>query len=291
MNNMYGRSIELWVEQRDGQPAVNPVMLALLDGLVADGARVVVHVPEQQVSDPHTLLSHPPPDLVLLKTATTLGLSLAVAGERMGGRFLNPALASLRANDKPAVVARLAAAGLPVPDTWLVTSLSAMDQPLWRPASGTTGWVVKPARGVHGQGVEFHEQFPTEIGETDEEPSTAGWVVDDGVRMVQMRIGGDEPDVKAYVAGECCFAGEKAFGSDSFRTDEISARPLDASVEAVVHAAGALLGLRCFGVDLRFRDGEPVIIDVNPFPGFRGFPAAVPALRHEIDRALDAVTQ
>ncbi len=51
-------------------------------------------------------------------------------------------------------------------------------------------------------------------------------------------------------------------------------------------AVGEALKLRCFGVDLRFLDGRPVIIDANPFPGYRGFPDAVPALRGEIERAL-----
>lgn len=288
MSEMRGRTIELWVEERVGQPAVNPIMRELLDGLATDGAQVVVRVPEWQISDPDALLGEPPPDLVLLKTATTLGLSLAVAGERNGGSFLNRAAASLRANDKPAVVARLAAAGLPVPDTWLVNALGHVDS---APIHSATGWVVKPARGVHGQGVELHEHFPSAIGRIDAGAATTGWVVDDGVRMVQTRIGADEPDIKVYVAGERCCAGAKAFGRDSFQQDEISARPLDAAVEEVVRAAGALLGLRCFGVDLRFSDGQPVIIDVNPFPGYRGFREVVPALRHEIERALDGAAR
>jgi len=277
-----GRTIELWVEQRDGRPAVNPVMRALLDSLLADGAHISVRVPEQRVATPSTILGDQAPDLILLKTATTLGLSLAVAGERMGGHFLNSAHASMRANDKPAVVARLAAAGLPVPETWMVTSSDSMTAPVATP----TGWVSKPARGIHGAGVELHDRFPTAIGAADNAVPTAGWVVDDGVRMVQTRIGRDEADLKVYVAGDRSFAGEKVFGSDSYQQDDISERTLEASVEAIVRAAGEVLGLRCFGVDLRFRDNQPVIIDVNPFPGYRGFPDAAQTLRGEVERAL-----
>ena len=34
--------------------------------------------------------------------------------------------------------------------------------------------------------------------------------------------------------------------------------------------AGRALGLDLFGVDLLIRDGNPVVIDVNAFPGFQG---------------------
>ena len=34
--------------------------------------------------------------------------------------------------------------------------------------------------------------------------------------------------------------------------------------------AGAALGLQLYGVDLLITGGRPVVVDVNPFPGFRG---------------------
>jgi hypothetical protein len=58
----------------------------------------------------------------------------------------------------------------------------------------------------------------------------------------------------------------------------------------MVLAAGETLGLRCFGLDLRYEGGRPTIIDANPFPGYRGFPEAVPALRSEIERSLSEAT-
>ena len=119
MNTLQGRSIELWVEARDGVPAVNPVMQALLDGLEAARAKTTVRVPEHEIVDPRRLLSQQLPDLVLLKSATTLALSWAMADETAGVRFLNTASATVRAHDKAATVARLAAAGLPVPSTFL----------------------------------------------------------------------------------------------------------------------------------------------------------------------------
>jgi ribosomal protein S6--L-glutamate ligase len=37
-----------------------------------------------------------------------------------------------------------------------------------------------------------------------------------------------------------------------------------------VRDAGAALGLQLYGVDLLITGGRPVVVDVNPFPGFRG---------------------
>jgi glutathione synthase/RimK-type ligase-like ATP-grasp enzyme len=94
--------------------------------------------------------------------------------------------------------------------------------------------------------------------------------------------------VKVYVAGERIFAGFKTFGHESYAANEIDSVTLNARTEEIIYAVGEALNLRLFGMDLRFEDGEPVIIDANPLPGYRGFPEAVPALRSEIERALRA---
>jgi hypothetical protein len=90
MSALTGRRIELWVEARRGTAAVNPILRALLDGLAADGASISVRVPEHEVIAPGASI----PDLVLLKTATSLGLSLALAEEARGIRCLNAARAT-----------------------------------------------------------------------------------------------------------------------------------------------------------------------------------------------------
>jgi ribosomal protein S6--L-glutamate ligase len=273
------RRIELWVEFRDGAPAVNPVMRLLLEELAREGAEVRVRVPEREVTDPGRILSGSAPDLVLLKSATSLALSHAAADERTGVAFLNHARASIRAHDKAAAVARLAAAGLPVPPTFLQapgTSESGLD------FDGDT--VSKPVRGVHGQGVVFGGRFPSTATATGFSGQT--WVVDDGTRLIQKRIGAGEADLKVYVAGRTVFSAAKVFAPDSYRNDHIQPLEPDARLLEIVHGAGEALGLRCFGVDLRHDGDRPVIIDANPFPGYRGFPAALAPLKAEIESAL-----
>ncbi len=285
MTPLSGRRIELWVEARGGVAAVNPIMRALLEDLAAAGAIVSVRVPEHEVADPSKMLNGKPPSLVLLKTATTLGLSLAMADEAHGVKFLNGARATLEAHDKAAAMARLAAAGLPVPETFLFDpDPDGMSQP-----SGLEGaWVNKPTRGVHGRGVSVHPDPASALSTLANLDSKDSHVVDDGTRLLQRRIGRDsEADLKVYVADERCFAGSKAFTPVSYATDNIEPSALDRPTKEVMLSVGETLGLRLFGVDLRFEDGELVIIDANPFPGYRGFPGAVVDLRFEIERALE----
>jgi ribosomal protein S6--L-glutamate ligase len=260
-------------------------MRMLVQDLEASGAMVDVRVPEHEVVDPRSLLDASPPDLVLLKTATTLSLSLALGDEAHGVKFLNGARDTLRAHDKAATVARLAAAGLPVPPTFLFQSGTNSKVP---PSGAGGEWVAKPTRGVHGRGVAFYREFPATLDAVATLDAYDSYVVDDGTRLLQRRIGGAEEDVKVYVAGERLFSGFKPFSPESYAANEIDAVALDAQTEEIIHAVGEALDLRLFGVDLRFEAGEPVVIDANPFPGYRGFPDAAPALRAEIERALGA---
>ena len=277
--------LELWVEARAGVPAVNPVIAALLQQLARDGRPVTIRVPEL---DPLGHVLGAGPDLVLLKTATTLALSLAVAGEAAGGRFLNQAAATSAANDKATVIARLSCAGLPVPASYLIdpdarSGVTGEQEPSG--ADALRGWVSKPVLGWHGIGVRFHGSLSSALAAGATAPPEAGFLVDDGTRLVQRQVGAGEPDIKVYVAGKHLFAAAKAFSSASFASDEVSPVELDGAQRDLVRAAGEVLGLRLFGVDLRSDAGGPVVIDVNPFPGFRGFPEAVPALLAEVDRA------
>ncbi|HET7397871.1 MAG TPA: hypothetical protein VFJ94_05055 [Intrasporangium sp.] len=290
------RHVELWVEARHGRPAVNPVVAELLAQVSATGTRVSVRVPELDLVG-----SRPgaPPDAVLLKTAGTLALSLAVAQEGAGVVFLNSAAATVAANDKAAVVARLRAAGLPVPTTYLVAPGQDPATPRPDPTPATSGdpadraaatgraahWVTKPVLGWHGGGVQVQPGLDRALDAARTQPREPGWVVDDGTRLVQRRVGGDESDLKVYVAGSEAFAARKSFAPGSYASNDVAPVDLGPVETDIVLGAGEVLGLQVFGVDLRHDEGRPTVIDVNPFPGFRGFPAAVAALRSQLARA------
>ena len=283
----YAPRLELWVEARAGRPAVNPVMASLLRHLAAEGRPVTVRVPELEPLGQVRHLGGPRPDLVLLKTVTTIALSVAVADEAAGGVFLNPAAATSAANDKAAVLARLSFAGVPVPASYLIDPAGQQGDVRTadlNPADAQGRWVSKPVVGWHGTGVRFHQTLADALAPDGTAPAEPGWLVDDGTRLVQRRVGAEEPDLKVYVAGPRMFAAAKEFSSASFASDQMRPVELDAAQRDIVRAAGEALGLRLFGVDLRVCEGAPVVIDVNPFPGYRGFPEAMPALLAEIDR-------
>lgn len=275
MSALRDLAIELWVEKRDGRPAVNPVIAALLELLARDGAATAVRTPETELLDPR----RPPADVILLKSANPIAVAAALAAERRGALVVNSAAATARANDKAAAVAALAAVGVAVPET-LLADRSCTD------AAGLAGaWIAKPVRGVHGVGVHAGRSYRDALAGVAVNGSA---VLDDGTRIVQRLVGRGAIDVKVYAAGDRLFAGGKRFDQASFRCDRI--RPLEPTSEMreVALAAGAALGLTLFGVDLRREREELYVVDVNPFPGYRGFPAAAAALRDEIARRVAA---
>lgn len=271
--------VELWVEERGGAPAVNPVMRSLLESLRSAGAAVAVRVPERE---PDAGVA----DVVLLKTPTTIALALAAVAEAAGARVVNPAGATRAVVDKAFALARLAAVGVPVPETHL-----------WQPGPPSVrgpegdGWVSKPVLGWHGHGVRLHDTAAAALAPDGPAATVPGALADDGTRLLQRRVGGAEPDVKVYVAGEQVFAAEKAFDADSFTRDAHVPVALDAATVDVVRAAGSAFGLRLFGVDLRRGPAGAVVIDVNPFPGYRGFPAAAAALAAEVAPVLSGAVR
>jgi ribosomal protein S6--L-glutamate ligase len=280
MSALAGATIQLCVEERAGRPAVNPVMRGLLDALSARGATVGVTVAERETARPGS--PRPRPDLVLLKTTTPLALGRAAAAERAGQRYANSAAATVRAADKAAVLGALAARGVPVPESHLVEpgtrpSLPAADD-------GRDGpWVVKPVLGIHGSGVAIHATRDRAAADCAERSAVAGSL------LLQRHVGGSAPDVKVYVAADVLHACRKRYSASSFEQDDVEPTILDGAAESVVRACGHALGLGLYGVDLRFdADGGPVVIDVNPFPGYRGFPSAVAPLLDSVERALAA---
>jgi len=272
MSTLDGCRLALWVEERDGRAAVNPVMRGLLAALRADGAIVRVRVVERGRTTPRSAAGA---DLVLLKSFGPLACSLALATERHGQRFLNGGKATVRATDKAAVVAALAAARLAVPASWLrvpVTGRRESRVPV--DARSGSGWYTKPVNGIHGEGVARHP------GPTPPARSSSA-----APELVQAAVG-TGVDLKVYVAGDVVFAARKAFSTGSFASGAVERIPADPDVIRMARYAADALDLRCFGLDLRLDETGAAIVDANPFPGFRGFPDAVPALRRLVHASL-----
>jgi len=283
MSLLVGLRIELWVEERGGQAAINPVMVDLLAGLARSGARVKARVIEHETVDPARPCRA---DLILLRSATDLALAAAMAAAAAGVRVIEAPGLACRTLDKAAVIGLLAAHNLPVPPTYLVGG-SGDSEAVEVPSEwAARSWFRKPVRGVHGWGVSTHESLAGAFVAPDH-AGVPDWVTDDGCRLVQAAVG-EGPDLKIYAAGEKLFAGRKGFHSRSYADDSIDRIELDPSTAELARTVGAALGLRLYGLDLRLERGRAWIVDVNPFPGYRGFPDAAAAIEREIIRALAA---
>jgi ribosomal protein S6--L-glutamate ligase len=222
----------------------------------------------------------PAPDVVLLKSANPVAVAAAYAAERRGALVVNGAAASARANDKAAAIAALAAHGVPVPETVLLPAAAVLPPDLASPC------VAKPVHGLHGSGVCV---APTAAEALAASAAVNGRAVhDDGTRIVQRVVGRGRVDVKVYAAGAQVFAGGKRFHAGSYRSNEIRPVVPTPAMRELAVAAGGALGLTLVGVDLRHERGDLYVVDVNPFPGYRGFPDAASAIRTEIERRAAA---
>ena len=93
-------------------------------------------------------------------------------------------------------------------------------------------------------------------------------------------------DLKVFAAGGWLSAIERRYPARTLEEKRGRAVALPEEAAAATRAAGALLGLTCFGCDfVRGPDGW-MLVDVNAFPGYKGADGAAAALAAEILRAL-----
>lgn len=104
----------------------------------------------------------------------------------------------------------------------------------------------------------------------------------EGPYLVEEYVENDGWDRKLYVAGDGVFGLLKpsplrsAAGLDGAAVLEVTQ-----DLRTVALAAAAATGLHLCGVDVILGEDGPVVVDVNPFPGYRGVPGAGEAVvRH-----------
>lgn len=105
---------------------------------------------------------------------------------------------------------------------------------------------------------------------------------DPGELFFQEYLGIQETTFKAYVIGQRVFCLKKKGTQDGI-TREISqvtlrrVEPLPAERALVLHV-GTVFKMAVYGVDYFYHEGQPVIVDINDFPSFRGIEEAVPTI-------------
>ncbi|GIX03004.1 MAG: hypothetical protein KatS3mg113_0010 [Planctomycetaceae bacterium] len=188
--------------------------------------------------------------------------------EAAGCRVINPSKALECAIDKYLTTSRLAAAGLPTPDTWVGESAEAACA-AFQQLGGDV--VVKPLFGSEGRGI-------LRVSEPD-----LAWRVFQTLERLQAVIylqrfidhGGS--DLRLLVLGTQVLGGMRRTASQDFRTNVArqgqasSHQPSPLECELAVKAA-QVTGNLFAGIDLLYdRAGQPYVIEVNGVPGWRAF--------------------
>jgi len=219
-----------------------------------------------------------PPDVVLLKSRSPEARRVAATAERAGSVVVNPAAATTVALDRAATAEALERAGVPAPRSRSVAAL----RDLVADGAGARWPLVVKSRTSSRRDLVRLVTGPEEL--TGLLPEWAGEPV-----VAQEFAANDGFDIKVWVIGADLSAARRrsALVSVDKSSDEfLDPADLPADWIATARDAGAALGLQLYGVDLLITDGRPVIVDVNPFPGFRsaGDPAGA------LLRFLDTIT-
>ena len=196
-----------------------------------------------------------------------------------GSLVLNPPDAAFRSRDKLLTTVDLVNAGIPVVPT------AAFDEP---DGAGLTGLgpgelIVKPARGVRGEGIAAYRSAAALTAEWQpREPwhpgaTRRGYYAEREHYLAQPLIGGGGQDIRAYVVGDQCVAlMRRMAGPGEIRANlalgaEGATLPLSHAAAAVAAAALAACGLDFGGVDLIEDAGGAVrVLEVDAWAGFAG---------------------
>jgi ribosomal protein S6--L-glutamate ligase len=243
------------------EAAPNPVLTAVMAEL-ARRHEVAVYdagtLPARYGTEPGLL---EPPDVVLLKSRTPQAREVARTAERAGSLVVNSPAATASALDRAATAEALDRGGVPAPRTWSFAALRNLAED-----AAALPWplVVKSrmssrrdlVRLVHSR-----DELVELVPDWGEEPVIA-----------QEFAANDGFDIKVWVIGTDLSAARRRSALESIdkSSDEfLDPDGLPADWTRAARDAGAALGLQLYGVDLLITGGRPVVVDINPFPGFR----------------------
>jgi ribosomal protein S6--L-glutamate ligase len=246
----------------------NALIAPVADLLARAGATVELLHPDDDLTDVGAVrVEH---DLYVLKSSSELGLSLAGALHDAGAAILNPYPAAARCRDKIRVTRALAAAGIPVPQTWITRRHRRLRDLL---ADGPV--VIKPYRGARGVGV-FVVRSVEELDALD----LSALKLSREPILAQRLHPPDGPDCKLYGIGEHVFGVRRGWPSTKEEVGEPFAP--DDRLRDIVRRSAAALDLELIGVDVVISGGEPVVVDVASFPSYKGVPGAAELLAEAI---------
>ncbi|MEV7188435.1 alpha-L-glutamate ligase [Kitasatospora sp. NPDC093102] len=239
-----------------GDPG-HPVLAAAAELLVRQGHEVAAVPP----AGPAGGLA----DVYLLKARTPQALALAGELERRGAPVVNSAAATELCQDRVRMADLARAAGLPFAPT---------------DAAGRLGRLVDPAYPfvVKSRHSRRHDLVARVDGPARLRELAERWPEEPVV--TQPFVPGSGWDQKLWVVDGQVFAARRQseLATGTGKSGRAEDWEPSAGRAALALRVGEVFGLDVYGVDLLDGPAEPVIVDVNAFPGVRGRPGAPEAL-------------
>lgn len=219
-------------------------------------------------------------DVYLLKAHTPRAIALARRLEARGARVVNSADATHLCQDRSRIAQVAMDAGLPMPRTSTLDTLSRISVGVGQ-AGGGFPFMVKSRHNRRGDLVarvddaaglrELVVAWPDEPVVIQEFMENSGW--DHKVWVVDGHVFTAVRPAPAEAQPAGARNGQRAGGS----TAPVVREPPQSWADLALRV-GEVFGLEVYGVDILDRRGAAVVVDINAFPGIRGPQGAPEAL-------------
>ncbi|MFE2931256.1 RimK family alpha-L-glutamate ligase [Streptomyces sp. NPDC059278] len=251
----------------------HPLLAAVSAVLVAAEHQVTFSDPDSVAASPSQPVSPEElADVYLLKAHTPRALALARSLEALGARVVNSAAATELCQDRSRIAAVAAKAGLPMPRTW---TLDALSEALRGAEPAQNGYPLM-VKSRHSRRADLVARVDGPDGLRD---LASKW--SDEPVVLQEFVANSGWDHKLWVIAGEVFTGVRpaAVGAPPGGARPAPlVRDLPQDWTRLALRTGEVFGLDVYGVDLLDREGAPVVVDINAFPGIRGPKGAPEAL-------------
>jgi ribosomal protein S6--L-glutamate ligase len=245
----------------------SPIMPAVIRLLSQRGAAVDLIYPDEGCTLPSSArVEH---DLYVLKAKTPAALRLAESLHERGAATLNPYPVTALCRDKIETTRVLAAAGVPVPPTYV-----ELDPRRLVPLLADGPLIVKPYRGSQGRGVR--------VVRSAEALEAATAVSAGDPVMAQRYLPPEGPDHKMYRIGGSYFCVRRPWPPRTYADKLGEPAEPDARLRELTLRCGTAIGSDLYGADVIISGGQPYVVDLSSFPGFKGVPDAAARLTDHI---------
>lgn len=236
-------------------PSAQSVTQSCLDLLASWGTQVeVVH--EQRLTNLIELrVDH---DLYLLKSPSAGTLSVAAGLQARGAKCINTPQTVLACRDRIHATTVLAAAGVPLPHTWTAESGTDLAELL------TAGPIVVKSTKLDRSG----SRIIWDADEIIDLPRTSQAI------FAQQFHPSDHRDRKLYRIGDQTFGVKRAWPAISYEDKVGEPFAVTTEMREISDKVAGVLDSELFGLDLVVSDDGLLVVDVHPFPGFKGVPDA-----------------